>query len=387
MTLSWFFSKKVRQATDMLHHVRRLRNAQRDILTAQALQVLDKAITDMDTLIRSKPTENALSDQMDSLEETADKWLKHYPHPAWRENVEVFLVAIAVAMAIRTFFLQPFKIPTGSMQPTLYGVVVTNLLDKPNFEMPGSLARVYQACAMGLFYHEIKAEADGEILEVPKPAGFGVTVQPIIVRYNGESTPQTLKIWFSPELNTPTRNLCPELGLYAGRTFKKGESITKFVDFAGDHLFVDRVSYNFRHPTRGDIVVFKTAGIRGLNQDQFYIKRLIGLPGERVSIGEDRHAIINGKRLDASVRHFENVYGFDPRTPPHDSQYSGHIRDFKFKEVNEITVDPKHYMVFGDNTCSSWDSRGWGGVPQENVIGRYCFVYWPFTDRFGWGQE
>ena len=59
----------------------------------------------------------------EELQFAAEKWLKPYPNAAWRENVEVLLVALAVAMAIRTFFLQPFKIPTGSMQPTLFGVV------------------------------------------------------------------------------------------------------------------------------------------------------------------------------------------------------------------------------------------------------------------------
>ncbi|MEI9864457.1 MAG: S26 family signal peptidase [Limisphaerales bacterium] len=60
--------------------------------------------------------------KMEELEFAANKWIKPYPHSAWRENIEVLLVALSVAMAIRTFFLQPFKIPTGSMQPTLYGV-------------------------------------------------------------------------------------------------------------------------------------------------------------------------------------------------------------------------------------------------------------------------
>ena len=58
----------------------------------------------------------------EELQFAAEKWIKPYPNAAWRENVEVLLVALAVAMAIRTFFLQPFKIPTGSMQPTLFGV-------------------------------------------------------------------------------------------------------------------------------------------------------------------------------------------------------------------------------------------------------------------------
>src|SRR5208283_2793249 len=64
----------------------------------------------------------ALQKQLEQLEKAANKWIRPYPHAEWRENVEVFLVAIVVAMGIRTFFLQPFKIPTGSMQPTLYGV-------------------------------------------------------------------------------------------------------------------------------------------------------------------------------------------------------------------------------------------------------------------------
>ena len=55
----------------------------------------------------------ALEKQMENLEKAANKWLKPYPNAAWRENVEVLLVALAVAMGIRTFFLQPFKIPTA----------------------------------------------------------------------------------------------------------------------------------------------------------------------------------------------------------------------------------------------------------------------------------
>ena len=89
--------------------------------------------------------------------------------------------------------------------------------------------------------------------------------------------------------------------------------------------FVDRFSYNFRRPKRGEIIVFETKGINGLSQDQFYIKRLVGLPEEEVRIGNDRHLVINGERLDADSPHFANVYGFDPSSPPRDSQFSGHV--------------------------------------------------------------
>ena len=90
---------------------------------------------------------------------------------------------------------------------------------------------------------------------------------------------------------------------------------------------MDRLTYNFHKPGRGEIVVFQTKGIQHpmMPQDQFYIKRLVALAGDRVQIGDDRHLAINGRRLDASTPHFENVYSFDPRQPPRESEYSGHL--------------------------------------------------------------
>ena len=134
----------------------------------------------------------------------------------------------------------------------------------------------------------------------------------------------------------------------------------------------------------------KPGTFRRSAQDQFYIKRLIGLPGETVSIGEDRHVRINGRRLDASTPHFENVYGFDPDLPPRDSHYSGHILEPDSRSQlrtsrDKLQVRDKHYAVFGDNTVNSWDSRYWGDFPQENIMGKAGFVYWPFQ-RFGFSQ-
>src|ERR1035437_7767557 len=122
MILQWFLSKTVRQATAMRKHVLKLLNHQRDILSPQAIQAVQAALANCRQAIAENADKAALEKQMENLENTANKWLKPYPNAAWRENVEVLLVALAVAMGIRTFFLQPFKIPTGSMQPTLYGV-------------------------------------------------------------------------------------------------------------------------------------------------------------------------------------------------------------------------------------------------------------------------
>src|SRR5271154_6660980 len=121
MTFRWFISKTVREAGAMRKHVVRLMSAQRDILSPQAIAGVTVAINELDLALAGKHT-GKIRIKMEELEFAANKWFKPYPNAMWRENVEVLLVALAIAMAIRTFFIQPFKIPTGSMQPTLFGV-------------------------------------------------------------------------------------------------------------------------------------------------------------------------------------------------------------------------------------------------------------------------
>ncbi|HTA29357.1 MAG TPA: S26 family signal peptidase, partial [Candidatus Cybelea sp.] len=326
MTLRWFLSSTVRQATDMRKHVLKLLNSQRDILSAQAVSALEAALMEIKKALDENADVPALRKQMEALEKVATKWIKPYPYADWRDNVEVFLVAIVVAMGIRTFFLQPFKIPTGSMQPTLFGVQTVDLRSDPNFHMPGFLTRAYELVVHGTFYHQFIAPQDGEFMQAGRVdhSLHVLNRQTLWVRYNGSSGEVPLTLWCGPE---DDRNQL-EAGLTRPFSFHKGEPIICFKETTGDHLFVDRFTYNFRQPHRGEIVVFLTKGIAGIrDQDQFYIKRLIGLGDEKVSIGEDRHVRIDGRRLDASTPHFENVYGFDPRSVPQDSHYSGHTLD------------------------------------------------------------
>src|SRR5450755_4505182 len=131
--LLWFISSDVRNAVAMRKHVQRILSAQRDILAPPAIENVKRALADLSTALNSGAKGEALKKEMARLEEAANKWLKPYPHAAWRENIEVLLVALAVAMGIRTFFLQPFKIPTGSMQPTLYGVTSVPDFTKVDF--------------------------------------------------------------------------------------------------------------------------------------------------------------------------------------------------------------------------------------------------------------
>ncbi|MBM3875695.1 MAG: signal peptidase I [Verrucomicrobia bacterium] len=416
----WLTSGTFRQAVDLRRQVRKWVNHQRDLLAPDAIAKVDDACESLRRMLDEGAGPVQLREGMSALERVANDVLIPYPNTAWRDNVEVILVAVAVAMGIRTFFLQPFKIPTGSMQPTLYGVHFEDLRAAPDDAVPGFITRFFHATLGGTFYHVIKAEADGVIVDVLPPKGFILPkfllkTQTVVLRYRGDDGREydkSHKIWFSPEdgHNGNLRGLTgfpkgtgSEFGfaLTSGRQFKKGEYVLRLKDVAGDHVFVDRLTYNFRRPVRGETMVFETTGISSLPQNQFYIKRMVAMGGERVRIGNDRHLCINGVRLDSTTPHFEHIYHFHSNSPPRDSTYSGHLNELVGRlahkpglarlftdETAEYELRPDHYMVMGDNTMNSSDSRYWGDFSRTNVIGKACFVYWPITgaenDRFGW---
>lgn len=392
----WFPSLRSRQfrhTSDLWGHLRKLRDAQWDLLAPQDLELLDAALRETKAALDAGADDPTLAARADELEQAALQWLRPYPHSEWRDNVEVLLVAIAIAMGIRTFFAQPFKIPTGSMQPTLYGVTVLDRRHDPGFVMPGLPGRVYEFLLHGAIYHQVIAPDDGEFDHAgPVEKIFGVVnKQDLWLRYrNGVLAPVTL--WCGPDesqVDTIERRLGLVDEVHQPIRFRKGGAILQCVEYTGDHLLVDRLTYNLRRPARGEIIVFKTKDIPQIGADQFYIKRLIGLPGETLGIGDDRHVRVNGVRLDASTPHFSKIYGFDPNTRPRDSQYSGHIlepndsRSALQTSADKLSIREKHYAVFGDNTVNSSDSRYWRDFPQENVMGRAWFVYWPYSPRFG----
>jgi signal peptidase I len=408
MILQWFLSKTVRQATAMRKHVQKILNHQRDILSPPAIEAVQAAMANCQEAVAENADKPSLEKQMENLEKAANKWLKPYPSAAWRENVEVLLVALAVAMGIRTFFLQPFKIPTGSMQPTLYGVTSENFINQPNCTIPVGLTRVRQWFAGVSYLHKVAAN-DGLLERVERPVRILIfnIWQTLVV--GGK----TYVLWFPPDYGSET--LESRAGLQLGQQFHKGEDIVKLRTNAGDHLFVDRLTYNFRPPKRGEITVFETKGIPeqnrsrfGIPGDQFYIKRLVGLGGETLSLKpayEVNHVprnpgtvpvgqvALNGQPLPAAFPHFENLYSFDgaSRGPQvleyKPNHYYGHALIGVLAPGQEYHIEPDDYFVMGDNTMNSLDSRYWGGFPKSAVIGKSFFVYWPITDRFGWGNR
>lgn len=128
-----------------------------------------------------------------------------------------------------------------------------------------------------------------------------------------------------------------------------------------DKLIVDKLSYHFTSPQRGDIVVFSpTENIKKENPNlkDAFIKRIIGLPGDKVEVKGER-VYINDQPL--AEKYIE--------APP---QY----------QYGPVTVPPDSYLVLGDNRNNSYDSHFWGFVPHDNIIGRAVVRFWP-PNRIG----
>lgn len=390
LILRWFTSRTVRQAVDMCRQVRKYLQHQRDLLAPEKIQEISKAARELSGAIASGEGVAGVRSRMKNLEQVANDNLLAYPNASLRENTEVFLVTGAVVLALRTFFFQPMAIPSGSAQPTLFGITSENDLGRPEIKYPTGLAWVFQLCWSGIHYYDEVAEEGGELRigDMERVLGF---IRKQTIWIGGKSR----TFWFPVEDLFKTR-----AGLVEGQMIQKGEEFMKLRVRSGDHLFVNRMTYNFRRPRRGEIIVFSSDDIPGLIQNTHYIKRLIALGGEHVRIGNDRHVVINGKRLDASTPGFENVYGFNPKRPPQKDVYSGHVNGTVAArnglggiapnfpdESTEFVVRPNHYLAFGDNTMNSHDGRAWGDFPRDKVVGKSSFVFWPISSRFGWGYR
>jgi len=404
----WLRSRTARQAMELRRHIRRLLRAQSDRLPPEGNAEVAATLAALEAAWTSGASPADVRAQMRATQELADRWLVDSSKSRVRESFEMVWVALIIVLALRSFVAQPMTIPTGSMQPTLFGITLTDLREGGDTAIPGLSARLADRWLRGRTYHRVVARSGGYLRRVPPPEPVVpfLGVFPSLQKQRFQIGESWYTVWLTPgELPNPL-GVKPEHAFlfYAGvrpdRLYRSNDLVLQVAVDAGDHILVDRLSYNFRRPRRGEIVVFQTHDVPEMPGGTYYIKRLVGLAGERVRIGNDRHVSVNSQRLDATTPHFENVYTFSG--PPRDSHYSGHLNELAARRYGlrlgslvkqfpngsaEFTVRPGHYLVLGDNTVGSVDSRQWGDLPQENVGGRFGLVYWPLGRRFGWGQR
>lgn len=126
----------------------------------------------------------------------------------------------------------------------------------------------------------------------------------------------------------------------------------------GDRIFVDKVTYRFHEPARGDIIVFRYP----LDKKKDFVKRLVGMPGDKLEI-RDGKLILNGRLVD---------------DPPFSSYYYYNRDEWDFGRRGQlIEVPGDSYFTLGDNSAASSDSRNWGFVPRKNVVGKAFLIWWP----------
>ncbi|MFA6365049.1 MAG: signal peptidase I [Candidatus Paceibacterota bacterium] len=132
----------------------------------------------------------------------------------------------------------------------------------------------------------------------------------------------------------------------------------------GDYLLVDELAYRFREPVRGEVLVFKYP----LDTRSYYIKRVIGLPGESV--------LVDGNAVSVFAKDGTQKVLSEP-----------YVERMTSTEKQEFVVKPGEYFVMGDNRDASYDSRRWGTVPADDVIGLVRFRLWPVSTAMAFSAQ
>lgn len=341
-----------------------------------------------------------------------------YPVGFWAENSEMFLVAAILALGIRTFFLQPFTIPTNSMYPSYYGM--TSKVYTSEEQKPGLVKRAMRAVFFGSSNYTVKAKGEGELLipilsrggglgsiKYERARGFKFFILPIPKRLytfyvGGEPVKVTVPWDFS--LDDVVRQMYyPELDSYpdmlrrasalgnitmvngeavikTGIELTSGDKVLDFDILGGDMLFVDRVSYHFRKPKIGDPIVFRTEKIErmrkpdGSPEEKYFIKRLVGLGGDELEVREP-----------VLYRNGEPIEGAEAFNKNSDKEglYGGYLATMDLSSGETQTVPEGYFYAMGDNSYHSADSRFWGAVPEKEAVGKAIFVFYPFNKRWG----
>lgn len=422
--------KARRSAADWLELADKVSHYRRDVLAESERQTLQSSAVQLRALLKEKADTARLKLGMEALERALRACGgQHYPKSSFVENVEFFLVAAIVILGLRAFYIQPFKIPTNSMWPSYNGM--TGQVYATPADEPGTTGQIANFLTEGAKTRRINAPAAGEILlpiggapqgvvtysQVPgrswgvfpaKQREYGVFVGNSVVTF---TVPADFNMdwvfrdaYFPGDKRTLGEIVSEKIAnneliegmvntgggqqrvrlLRTGRTVSAGQRALSFDILTGDQLFVDRVSYHFVRPQVGDGFVFRTGNIPDLKGDQYYIKRLVGVPGDRIEIREPK-IYRNGEPITdiAAIRRNgerEGRYGgyFNSRANVH-LQYPRAI----LFTGQEITVPAGGYLALGDNSGDSLDGRYWGYVPAKDIVGRPLAIYYPFTRRWG----
>jgi signal peptidase I len=392
-----FQSRSVKHAHLLLRHAEKVRRYRLDVMSESALADLDWHIEELRRATKARD-KGLIREKSEQLENVIGEQASAHWEAGWRENTEVILVAIVVAWAVRCYFIQPFKIPTGSMQPTLNGIIgypykynreqEVPVDKKDHYEelgnawylkgysatatAPNILRQIAEFVILGRNYINVVSQADDSVEQIqPRKFLFFFTWSRLICQT------QQFSVYCPPD------QLMNDFKVSPGNSYRRGEVIARGAVDTGDQVFVDKFSYNFIKPHRGDVFVFRNKHIFMIPKDPetgapYYIKRLAGLPEDTLRISPP---LLYANGQPPQRFGFQRVM---QAKPPYRGYALGSGQALYLKRADATFTLPSHsYFALGDNSYYSFDSRYWGPVPEENLVGRGLLVYWPFNRHWG----
>lgn len=415
----FFFKKKYpakRLAKDLLLLAKKIEDYRGDVLTAdqQSALLRAKKLIHEGAALPLEKAEEKFNEAEGIFQKIGGDI---YPMSGVTENVEVFLFAAILALAIRTFFFQPFEIPTNSMYPTYAGM---------QYELTEQASswgeRIKRGMLYGASHYQVMAPISGDVClpialrgDQTGPYGgnlyYRVVDAPFLGIFPSKKREYTLRIGdqtamlrvplefsldevllevFFPDKHSWSEVLEQRarrrlhyfddhgkrvLYFNTGVHKKAGEPIVNFDILSGDMLFVNKFCYHFQRPQVGDPFVFRTRAIEGLHgDDKYFIKRLAGIPGDQLEVRAPQ-LLRNGQPIQGAV-------AFDKDNQQLDG-YPGYTNVGLLSEDETVYVDDHCFFAMGDNSPESSDSRYWGFVPEKEVVGKAVFILYPFTRRWG----
>ncbi len=423
--------KQKRQAEDLLHQASKIYHFRKDHLKESEIQELEDVSGYLRGVLKGKDGGN-LTPAIARLDTVCKKLGgKIYPRNFWNENVEMLLLAAILVIGVRTFVAQPFIIPTNSMYPT-YAGLTWEVYDLDERDPPSLAGRALNLVTKGGRHRSLQAESSGEVLipvfgngdarpgggsvrfELVKGRIFGVwpgtvreytlyvgsNLQPVKVQVPKDFVLDELlfEAFFdrdNPEIRPQVVRGRNSNYIKTNKIVDTGEVFLAFDILLGDMLFVDRMSYHFVKPEVGDPFVFKTKNIGGLRsrsgqqEDKYYIKRLVGQGGDTLEVRSpvlyrNGQPIEGAKAFEMNANQEGEYEGYIDGNPiPYARSVHIDVPDGAMIPGNPVEIPQDFFYAMGDNSDQSLDSRNWGLVPKDAVIGRAIFIYYPFTRRWG----
>jgi signal peptidase I len=401
-----FTPKWKKEARHLAKGARKFLHYKRDLIDAAQAAGIESRHRDLLAAIKSGDR-SRVDEASRQIRAACENSLPREKPVGWlEENVEVMFVAIVIALGLRAYYLQPFRIPTGSMQPSLNGIIGTPLARD---QWPAFPQRMAEKILRGRSYVRVVNDHDRRLAVTPQGRVDIRDVQMMHFFSRSQIHFMDSKPLRLPAPTTP----CTQIGLgeavrmaaMNGGVLPKGAVVCEGTIDSGDLVLVDKFSYHFRKPRRGEVFVFDTIGIRGIHErsgeqaaGSHYIKRLCGIPGDTLSINPP-NLLINGKiPREPAIRNVIRGEG-EFRINPNGYQPADRRElDGRGSQVSQYLSAPgdtlalaakarpgmREYAALGDNTGNSLDSRYWGPVKEFNLVGPALFALWPVTTGH-WG--